>query len=159
MSKAKTIGWIIATPFILVAGGIAFCEANKAYWDHKVKQWCEKDGGVTVYEKVELTKEEYERNDGKDGVIRVPPEISSVAKNYDYVWKSVDTVINKSMPKVVKYEAIVYQKSNKKQLGKMVSYGRTGGDFPTIISVGSSFTCDDIEGISLDAAKQIFFVN
>lgn len=161
----KIINGIIATPFILLGAALVvafvyflFCEANKAYWDYKVMQWCERDGGVTVYEKVNLTKEEYERNDGKNGAIRVPAKISHEYEKYKFFKKSNDTEIRKYRPRVVRYEYDVYRKLDDKLLGKMVTYGRIGGDFPTGISAGSSFTCADIKSISLDIEKRIFTV-
>ncbi len=38
MSVWKAIKWILLTPVILIALGIAYCEANKAYWDHRVRE-------------------------------------------------------------------------------------------------------------------------
>lgn len=61
----KIINWIIAAPFLLLGAALVvallylvYCEANKAYWDSKVRELCEKDGGVTVFEKVELAQGE-----------------------------------------------------------------------------------------------------
>jgi len=53
----SVIKFIALTPLILiglVVMAFVFTLLNKAYWDYRVKQMCEKDGGVTVYEKVEL---------------------------------------------------------------------------------------------------------
>lgn len=86
---------------------------------------------MTVFEKVVLTKKEYERNDGKKGVIRVMPERTS-KDNHQYAYRSIDTVINKGNPYVKRYEYITYRKSDGKELGKWVTYGR--GGFPNRIS-------------------------
>jgi len=157
MSKSKIIGWLIASPFVLVAGGIAFCELNKAYWDHKVKQWCEKDGGVTVFEHVELTQEEYERNDGKNGFIRVMSNDTSL-DYHQYAWKSTKTEINKTNPEVWRSEYITYRKSDEKILGKWVTYTRRGGDVPTGISHPSSFSCTDILDFESNPTSKVFSI-
>jgi hypothetical protein len=59
----KIINGIIAAPFLLLGAALVvallylvYCEVNKAYWDSKVRGWCEMDGGVAVFEKVELTQ-------------------------------------------------------------------------------------------------------
>jgi hypothetical protein len=67
-----------------------------------VKEWCEKDGGVTVYEKLELTKEEYQRNSGKNGFMRVLSENSSLPED-EYAWIFVDTKIHHLICNLDKY--------------------------------------------------------
>lgn len=150
----KLIKWILLVPVLLVVVGVIATEINKAYWDHKVRQWCEKDGGVTVYEKVELTQEEYERNDGNNGFIVPWPERTSKAE-HDFYTKQFTEIFHSSNPVVKRLEFIAYRKSDGKELGKMVTYGRTGGDFPTGFA-GTSFTCADMKNIALDVEKQIF---
>ncbi|MFZ1834958.1 MAG: hypothetical protein WAU27_19245, partial [Pseudomonadales bacterium] len=54
MGVGKAIKWILLLPLILAGLGIAYCEANKAYWDHRVRELCKKDGGVTVFERIDL---------------------------------------------------------------------------------------------------------
>lgn len=151
----KVIGGILLAPFVLIALGIAYCEANKAYWDHKVKELCEKDGGVKVFEKLKLTKEEYEKNDGKNGAIHVMPERTSL-RNHEYAWKSIDTVLHESNPDVWRTEYVTYRKSDRKELGKWITYTRRGGDMPTGISHDSSFSCSDIANFDKNLTKKIF---
>lgn len=148
------IGWVVAIPVVLVVIAFLFCEANKAYWDHKVTEMCEKDGGVTVYENVTLTQEEYERNDGKNGVIRVMSESTS-KNNHQYAWSNTDTVINETNPYVRRSEYITYRKSDKKELGKWITYSRRGGDLP-IGFHPSSFSCSDIPNFEKNITKKIF---
>ncbi len=148
------VGWIVATPFILVVFAFLFCEANKAYWDSQVRGMCEKDGGVTVVEKISLTEEEYERNDGKNGVIQVMPERISKDK-HQYAYKSIDTVINEKNPYVRRSEYITYRKSDEKELGKWVTYSRRGGDLPTGFHP-SSFGCNDVPNFERNITNKIF---
>jgi hypothetical protein len=118
---------------------------------------CEKDGGVTVFEKVELTKEEYERNDGKNGFIAVRPEETPLSK-HEYAWRSSDNVIHESNPYVWRSEYNTYRKSDGKILGKWVVYVRRGGDFPSGIVHASSFSCTDVNGFESNATAKIFSV-
>jgi hypothetical protein len=154
------VKFLFFTPVALISVAVLYffyCEANKAYWDYRVKEMCLKDGGVTVFEKVELTKEEYERNDGRDGFI--VPKSERRSKNKHDFYKEQDTeILHKSNPVVKKLTFYTYRKSDGKLLGKMVIYGRTDGDFPTGISAGSSFSCADMKTIPLDTEKQIFTV-
>ncbi|MBK9667618.1 MAG: hypothetical protein IPO61_18090 [Gammaproteobacteria bacterium] len=71
MGVGKAIKWILLLPLILAGLGIAYCEANKAYWDHRVRELCKKDGGVTVFERVLLMREP---NDAMKKWSRIRPE-------------------------------------------------------------------------------------
>jgi len=156
----SVIKFIALTPLILiglVVLAFIFTLLNKAYWDYRVEKMCEKDGGVTVYEKVELTQEEYKKYGGIKGAIRVPPKTASDADEYLYLYRFEEKeIINKSNPSVYRWEATIYDKSNNKAYGKVVSYHRGGGDFPTIIGHPSGFDCKDI-GIEL-GLRQFFIL-
>jgi len=134
-----------------------YTELNKSYWDYRVKQMCEKDGGVTVYETVELTSEEYIRLGGFKGSIPVPSETASYAEKYLYLSTFEKEIIHKSNPRVYRWESAVYRKLDRKILGKVISYHRGGGDLPTIIGHPSGFDCKDMN-IKLDVEKKIFSI-
>jgi hypothetical protein len=155
MTKAKWVAFFFLMPLVFIVASYFFFEARKAYWDAKVRALCEKDGGVTVYEKVFLTGEEYELNEGRKGVINVMPEDTSKSW-HQYAWKSKTNVLRKNDPYIRRTEYIVYRKTDKKELGKWVTYSRRGGDFPTVISHPSSFGCRNIPGFPTNMTAQIF---
>ena len=69
------IAWIVLAPFALIIIGVLFCEANKAYWDYRVTKMCEEDGGVEIFEHIEVTPEEFEKLGGNEyGEIDIPFE-------------------------------------------------------------------------------------
>jgi len=154
------IGWLVAIPAALIGLiVIAFilCEANKAYWDSKVKAMCERDGGVTVYERVELTRKEFENIGGNEyGQIPVP-SMRLTKDNYPYYSELLTIQIRDGNPKVYKNEGRIFRKSDNKLLGLMISYGRSGGDFPTGFHP-SNFGCADLKTIRLDVEKQVFVI-
>jgi hypothetical protein len=129
---------------------------SQVYWDNKVKELCYKDAGVTVFEHVKLNIDEYNRNNGENGYIVPPVEISSQAQYYDYLTRVITTVIHERSPRVIRSEYVVYRKLDNKNLGKMVTYTRSGGDIPTGISEGTSYSCKAIKNISRDLERQIF---
>ncbi len=151
---------LISIPLVLIGLLIlafSYTELNKAYWDYRVKELCEKDGGVTVFETVFITKQQYLKNDGYKGMIRILSE-RTTKPYHEFYWKNKDTIINKSNPQVVRSEYVTYRKLDEKQLGKWVTYSRRGGDFPTGISHPSSFSCRNIAGFKRSAAKEIFLI-
>lgn len=154
------VKFFVSIPLVLIGLVVlvfVYTELNKAYWDYRVKELCEEDGGVTVFETVELTKEEYEMYGGIKNVIPVPSETALYADKYAYLSRFKKQLIREKNPSVYRWVGSVYRVSDKKVLGKVVSYHRGGGDFPTIISHSTGFDCKDIN-IKLDVEQQIFSV-
>ena len=95
----SVIKFIALTPLILiglVVLAFIFTLLNKAYWDYRVKQMCEADGGVTVYERVFLSELEYESHSGSDGRLIAPPESNSDNTQFLYFSKYKKSYIKES---------------------------------------------------------------
>jgi hypothetical protein len=140
----------------LVTGGIAACmgyvPGSLSYWDQRVKEMCEKDGGVTVYENVQLTAEEFKRLGGTEAGIALPTE--DAKRDFPYFMETTYTNIRDQNPQVLRLETVVKRRSDGKILGRSVYYSRSGGDLPTGVLHGSSYGCPQQLGLS----KQIFQV-
>ena len=156
----SVIKFIALTPLILiglVVLAFIFTLLNKAYWDYRVKQMCEKDDGVKVYERVFLSALEYESHSGPDGRLIAPPESNSDNTQYLYFSKYKKSYIRESNPGVYKRETIIYRKLDSKELGSMIHYRRVGGDFPTIIFHTSGFGCEGTTNLR-SLLDEIFFI-
>jgi len=151
----KTI-FISALVITLLAGCKGYVPGLQSYWDAQVKEMCAKDGGVTVYEKIDIDETDYQKFGGSGGVIPVPDERSKT-KSYPYFTKSVRQEIN-SNPQVARLETEIVRRSDNKILGRVINYLRIGGDFPTGIQNDTSFSCKDIFGMRLDVEKQVFVI-
>ena len=137
-------GWVGLSPLILIALlvlAFLFTELNKAYWDFRIKQMCEVDGGDTVYKKVFLDRLEFEKYFGPSGEIIAPWEGSSRRSSYKFLSRYEKTYIRKRYPEVSRNVTTIFRVSDKKVLGKSIHYHRGGGDFPTIISHPSGYSC------------------
>lgn len=129
--------------FAVLASAALLCACStpsQVYWDNKVKEMCEKDGGVTVYETVELTKEEMNKLDIKN--------VSHSTEQDLYYEDFQIEIIESGNPEVYKTIQYVYRNSDKKLLGKKTSYGRRGGDIPDGVSHPSSYSCNQVSGFS-----------
>lgn len=163
MKRFVWIVIILVSPVVLLVLTFVGTELNKAYWDRQVRNLCEEEGGVTVYETVTLTEEEFLNFGGVKGKPLTVPVIGSSRSNknpefpYEMEWKITD--IKQSYPYVWKSEMIIYRKSDKKILGEYITFSRRGGDFPTGIAHDSSFGCSRIEGFNGGAEEQIFIIN
>ena len=140
------IGWIVAIPLTLVALlliVVGFYEGRKSYWDSKIQEMCTKDGGTRVYERVSLTKSEYDRLGGRAGAIPLYRE-ENAPRDYPFVVKTTDIVFHEKNPRVYKSETRYIRQLDKKVLAMSIRYVRLGGDFPTYAHP-SSFLCPDQE--------------
>jgi len=147
MNKRKTINWIISFPFILVVIGVAFCEVNKAYWDHRVKELCEKDGGVTIYKKVVISKDNYPNMKFTSAGQPILPFKSRATGKDPFYRSTTNDSIHKGylLLEVRRHEQSIVRALDKKILSKSVHYFRRGGDFPTGIMHPSSYGCKSNE--------------
>ena len=144
-------GFAIAIGTITLASCAGYVPGQQLYWDAQVKEMCEKDGGVTVYETIELSEEEYKRLGGIYGGLPIPDERSD-RSNHPYVRERIESRIREANPEVVRTEELIKRRSDGKLLARSVSYSRRGGDFPTGLAHDSSFSCPQQAQLS----KQIF---
>ena len=141
----KAFRLIFLAPFALVVLGVIYCELNKAYWDHRIKEMCEKNGGVTVFEKVEISKADYPSlKFTSNGHAIFPPE-SHANQNTPFYYTFKTEYLKKGSPDVMRFEQSIIRSKDKKALSTHISYARSGGDFPDFISYPSSYSCGDTE--------------
>ncbi|MDP3481582.1 MAG: hypothetical protein Q8R88_17600 [Desulfoprunum sp.] len=136
------IGAISVTAmFLWVAVG------RNMWLDQQVREMCANDGGVKVFETVELTPDLLD----KAGRIWIP--YKEKAKSSDkYYYEIEEYYFRRGEPQMTRRQARIARRSDGKVLGEKVSYGRGGGGLPGPWH-GSSFTCPDPTlGIKFESA-------
>ena len=121
--------------------------------DRQVRELCEKDGGVRVYETVKLPAEKFNKY-GQVNFYR--PIDGENALGPEYVWKWNLRYYRKGNPSFYRSHIQIYRKSDGKLLGESVSYKRGGGDLPGPWH-GSSFMCPELS-VKNDVLRQIFIM-
>lgn len=121
--------------------GWSFWEVTgkKMYWDAKVRELCAIDGGVRVYEAVELPEEMF----NKWGQINFEkPTQGENSLGSEYLSKEETRFLRAEnmQPTIFRYQYQVFRRSDVKLLGEMIFYTRRGGDFPGPWHP-SSFSC------------------
>jgi hypothetical protein len=138
------IGFVVASVvavLIVIVAVVAFYEGRKAYWDAQIRTLCAKDGGFTIFERVTLSKEEYERLGGYAGDIRIP-FVGKDPKGSPYVLEILRTPLRKGEePYVARNETLIRRRVDGKLLSRGVEYLRRGGDLPMGLFHPSSFSC------------------
>jgi len=137
------LGWVLMIPavvvvFLILAFG--FFEGRKAYWEDKVREMCEKDGGERVFETVRLNRQQYSLILNQFGQVS-PPLENKAGDNVPIVRRFTSTYIRRNDPEVRRDELVVIRRSDEKVLGVSVSYSRVGGDL--IALHPSNFSCPE----------------
>jgi hypothetical protein len=142
-SGLKVWKWLVLSPFILIVVLIglllvAFVSTalNRAFWDYRVDQLCEVDGGDTVYKKVFFGREEYTKNLTLSGEVIAPPEDSKLSVGHSVLSRYKTTAIRKGFTEVSRTETTIIRASDKEVLAKSISYHRGGGNIPFVASRG-----------------------
>ena len=152
------IGVIILIPIVLIVAAIGwyvYYEARKAYWDHQVKQMCEKDGGVHILERVNISKSDIDLLGRNNGKISVP--IKSLAPpNAPVYSESTTRYLRKSDPEIWRREEVIKRRADQTIVALWVFYSRVGGDFPTFANP-SYFGCPELNRITSDL-EHLFIV-
>ena len=136
----KVLAWIALTPIAVLVVGIGGCEARKAYYDWQVREMCEKDGGVKVFEKIIVSPDEQSRLPKIGGYWGVAPE--ALAKGGEPAFSRTRNVyLREGDLSIVRYEEEIVRRSDGRIVARSISYGRGGGDF--LAPHPSSFSCPD----------------
>jgi hypothetical protein len=126
------------------------CTRERDLVDEQVRQLCAKDGGVRVFERVQLAADQFD----PDGEILVLSEKSS--KPTDKYYHVRDVIhLRKGNPEMWRAHYKLIRKSDSKVLGEAISYTRRGGDLPGPWHP-SSFGCPHDADIS-DISKAVFY--
>jgi len=122
--------------------------------DRQVRELCEKDGGVKVYETVMLPAEKF----NKYGQINFYHPIDGEnALGSEFIFKENSFYYKRGNPALIRHHYQVLQGANGKLLGETVSYGRGGGGLPGPWHP-SSFTCPEINLAGPNALLKAVFV-
>jgi hypothetical protein len=116
---------------------------KKMYYDAQVREMCEKDGGITIYETVTLPAN-YFNQWGQPNFY--DPIGGEYALGNEYTYKENKTMYRDKDPAVSRREYRVFRRDDGKLLGKSITYVRGGGDIPGPWHP-SSFRCPKEGGV------------
>ena len=124
----KIMHIIIGILLFSVWFGGAFWEVagKKMYWDAKVRELCAKDGGVKVYETVELPAEKF----NKWGQINFErPTLGENSLGPEYLVKDETRFLRpeNKQPAILRHHYQVFRRSDGKLMGERIAYARRGG--------------------------------
>lgn len=125
---------------LLLTSCTGYVPGQQSYWDAQVREMCEKDGGVRIFEVVSLNSQQYSLLLNKFGQLS-PPLESKAEGNVPIVHRFTSIYVRQNDPEIRRDELSVIRKSDEKILGVSVSYSRVGGDL--IALHPSFFSCPE----------------
>jgi hypothetical protein len=141
----RTAIWI----FLLLTVATACASGpSKAELDAEVRRLCAIDGGVRVYETVNLPLEKFDR---RGSIAFFHPSRGEDALGPDYIYRVKDKYYKKNTNDGVamwRTYVEVIRRSDMKKLGESVSYTRQGGDVPGPWHP-SSYICPQLKDLNL----------
>jgi hypothetical protein len=158
--QCSRLGPLILAFLLSSVGCAGYVPGAASYWDEKVKAMCEEDGGITVYERVRISKEQIERRVlpmAADGRLSFTTKELAHPEAPIYSLERV-SLIHDNNPRVRRSEATIVRRIDGVVVGKRVIYTRAGGDFLTGFSEGTSFLCPDPERMTTELHKKLFTI-
>ena len=128
----SAIGFCVIS-FVLLTG----CE--KRLLDDEVRQLCAKDGGIKVYETVNVPPEKF---DTYGRLVFWNPTLGENALGTDYFVKEERKYLQQGNPEMERTHYEIWRRSDNKKLSEATIYSRRGGDFPGPWHP-SSFSCPE----------------
>jgi hypothetical protein len=121
---------------------------------------CKKDGGVTVYDRVHISKADITRRvlpmtaDGRLGfTVKELAHPQAPVYSVEHI-----TYLRDGSPRVQRMESLVMRRADNALVARWVVYSRTGGDFPTGLSEATTFICPDLQQMTSDLHNKLFII-
>lgn len=147
-NRAARVGLVITLATLWFGGAFWEVVGKKMYWDAQVRELCAKDGGIKVYETVELPAEMFNKW-GQINFIRHSQGENSLGPEYLVKDETRFLRGENEQPTVVRHHYQVFRRSDGELLGESIAYARRGGDFPGPWHP-SSYSCPDYKEGVLD---------
>jgi hypothetical protein len=113
---AATVG--LFSWFLWIAVG------ENMWLDHQMKELCDKDGGVKVYETVTLPADKYNQYASRNWIL---PDKSRAKPTDEYYYEDEEQYYREGNPRMARELTRIIQRSDGKVLGENISYVRGGG--------------------------------
>lgn len=151
--KART--FLRAMAAIALSSALAACAGwvpgRQSYWDAKMKEMCKNDGGVTIYEKLPISKSDIDLLGKVGEKIGIPAKELADPNAPAYEELNI-AYLRKGNPQVTRSEIKIVRRADKAVIARAIIYARSGGDFPSPAHP-SSFTCPSLNDVMSDLQR------
>jgi hypothetical protein len=150
-----TLKFVLAIPLVLILACVTWYVLSdqwQRYWDRRVVELCAKEGGVEIFQHVELTEEQFRTLPKVDGHVTGNASMNLTLESEPTYAESKIEVVRENSPRVWKTTSLIRRKSDAEAVARYVRVSRLGGD-PITVDHPSSFMCPPSEQIYADLSK------
>jgi hypothetical protein len=126
---------------VALAGCAGYVPGRQAYWDGQVREMCEKDGGVRIFEQIVVSPSQARLLPRVGDFLGVASEALARPEEPAFI-RIRRTRLREHNPSVLRYEQEIVRRADQRVVGVAVSYARGGGDFP-VFDHPSTFWCPE----------------
>ena len=131
MSAVRTTLFALAIgPLLLLVAMAGGCEVRKAYYDWRLRQMCETDGGVRISERLIVNPNQVAHLPRVAGHLGVAPEALADPAAPAF-GRLKEQVLRQGQPSMMRYEEEIVRRADGHIVARVVTYTRAGGDFPS----------------------------
>ncbi|GJL65172.1 MAG: hypothetical protein NPIRA05_01430 [Nitrospirales bacterium] len=116
---------------------------------------CREEGGVTIFEKIPLTRTEYENYSRGRDYINIPIEGSTLNPDFPYFNRNNTFTINESKPRVERREYMILRKSDQQLMSQSIRFSRVAGVSWLGIPFTGGFSCRQVDGVTTSIETSI----
>ncbi len=156
MATRVSLGKSLLILFALIVAYLAWDIAKMFYWKSRVTAMCLEDGGNTVFEKVVVPKDVFERFSTSRGVLVVPWDADKGFEEHPYKYRWEPEVIRSGSPAISRSVATVYRVSDGKVLGTYTSYDMYSASMLNFLSA-FRFSCKQIPNFKSGSVESEIF--
>ncbi len=146
MATRLSLGKSLLILFALLVAYLAWDIAKTFYWKSRVTAMCLEDGGNTVFEKVVVPKDVFERFSIYGSFI-VPWDADKGFEEHPYKYRWEPEVIRSGSPAISRSVGVIYRVSDSKELGMHISYNMHSASMFSFLSA-FSFSCSSMPGFN-----------
>lgn len=134
--------WLALFVSAVLAGCTGYVPGQQTYWDEKVKEMCERDGGVRIYEQIVVSPSQAASLPKVGEFLAVMPESLAKPEQPAFI-RTRRTQLREGNPSVFRYEQEIIRRSDQHVVGLAVSYTRGGGDVLPL-DHPTAFSCPEL---------------
>jgi hypothetical protein len=127
--------------------GCAWMPGYHTYWESRVKEMCEKDGGVRIFEQVRVTREQARALPRVGDHLSVPPDWAAKPEHPVFI-RERRLQIRDDDPPIGRNEQSIVRRIDQKVIGVAVSYTWTPVTYPyAFVAHPMKMSCPDLDQI------------
>jgi len=127
---------------------------SSSYWENQVEELCQAHGGVRVFEKVTLTREEFKNLLDKNNKLAIPEKSKATAEDPYFIRKKDFMLVQNNDVAVKRIHISIWRQEDNKRLSELIFWNGIKSKFAS--KSAEPFNCSNTPNINLDLIGSTF---